>query len=179
MYEYLDRRYALALYQIAENNDKVEKYIEDLKEINKLIQENTELKDVIKHPQISTEQKKKTFISIFKGQVDEELLTFLLILIEKDRILFLKEKIVQMEKIHLERMNTLKGLVVTTVPLTEDERISLINTLNKKYQKEIILEEKIDPSILGGIYVRINNDVIDGTIKSKLDELKNIISRTE
>lgn len=179
MYEYLDRRYALALYEVAEKANKVEEYIKDLEEIDKLIQGNKEIKDVIKHPQISSIEKKKAFINIFKGQIDEELLTFLLILIEKDRILFLKEKIVQMKKIHLERRNTLKGLVKTTVPLKEEEKLALIEKLKAKYNKEIILEEKIDPRILGGIYLRIDNDVIDGTIKSKLDELKTIITRTE
>lgn len=179
MYEYLDRRYALALYEIAEKSNKVEEYIKSLEEVNELIQGNEEIKEVIKHPQISSKQKKKAFINIFKGHVDEEILTFLLLLIEKDRILFLKEKIAQMKKIYLERKNTLKGLVKTTVPLTEEEKLSLIEKLKDKYKKDIILEEEIDPSILGGIYLRIDNDVIDGTIKTKLDELKNIITKTE
>ena len=76
--------------------------------------------EVIKHPQIGTKNKKKTFINIFKGKIDEELLSFLLILIEKDRILFLKEKLNEMEKIHLEKINALQGIVKTTVPLTEE-----------------------------------------------------------
>lgn len=179
MYEYLDKRYALALYEVAEKENKVKEYIRDLKEIDEVIQGSKEITDVIKHPQISVQQKKKAFIEIFKGKVDEELLTFLLILIEKDRILFLKEKIKQMEKIHLERLNTLKGVVKTTYPLKEEDKLALIEKLKAKYNKDIILDEVIDPSIIGGIYLRIDNDVIDGTIKHKLDELKNIITRTE
>lgn len=179
MYEYLDRRYALALYDIAEKKGNVDKYIQDLKDINELIENNAELKEVIKHPQISTKQKKKTFISIFKGKIDEELLTFLLLLIEKDRILFLKEKIIQLEKIQLERKNTIKGIVKTTVPLTDKERNELVKKLEKKYNKAIILEEIIDPSILGGIYLRIDNDVIDGTVRSKLNGIKQLVTRRE
>lgn len=179
MYEYLDRRYALALYEIAEKKGNVDKYIQDLKEINNLIENNKELKEVIKHPQISTKQKKKTFISIFKGKIDEELLTFLLLLIEKDRILFLKEKIIQLEKIQLERKNTIKGIVKTTIPLTDNERKELIAKLEAKYNKSIILEEIIDPSILGGIYLRIDNDVIDGTVRSKLNGIKQLVTRRE
>ncbi|ASW44058.1 F0F1 ATP synthase subunit delta [Clostridium isatidis] len=179
MYEYLDRRYALALYDIAEKKGNVDKYIQDLKDINELIENNAELKEVIKHPQISTKQKKKTFISIFKGKIDEELLTFLLLLIEKDRILFLKEKIIQLEKIQLERKNTIKGIVKTTIPLTDKERNELVTKLEKKYNKAIILEEIIDPSILGGIYLRIDNDVIDGTVRSKLNGIKQLVTRRE
>lgn len=179
MYEYLDRRYALALYRVAEEKGKVQQYLDDLHEICNLIETNKDFYEVIKHPQISTKKKKRTFINIFKGHIDEELLSFLLILIEKDRILYLKEKLVEMEKIDLERKNTLKGIVKTTFPLTEEEFSNLVSTLEKKYKKHIILEQVIDEKILGGIYVRVNNDVIDGTVKSKLDELKELMLKTE
>lgn len=179
MYEYLDRRYALALYEVAEVNGKVEEFLKDLREICDLIDNNKEFYEVIKHPQIGTKQKKKIFINIFKGHIDEELLSFLLILIEKDRILFLKEKLSEMEKIDLERKNTLKGIVKTTVPLKESELSSLISKLEAKYNKKIILEQIIDQSILGGIYVRINNEVIDGTLKLRLEKLRQLMISTE
>ena len=179
MYEYLDRRYALALYEVAEKKGKVEEYIKDLKEICEIIKNNKDFYEVIKHPQISTKKKKKTFINIFKGHIDEELLSFLLILIEKDRIMYLKEKLNQLEKIDLERKNTFKGIVKTTVTLTDKEYNTLKDKLEKKYNKHIILEQVIDPEILGGIYLRINNDVIDDTVKSKLEEVRNLILKTE
>ena len=61
MYEYLDRRYALALYEVAEKNGKVDEYLGDLREICELIDKDEEFQEVIKHPQISTKQKKKCF----------------------------------------------------------------------------------------------------------------------
>ena len=73
MYEYLDRRYALALYEVAEQKGKVDEYLGDLREICELIENNKDFFEVIKHPQIGTKQKKKTFINIFKGKIDEEI----------------------------------------------------------------------------------------------------------
>ncbi|MEG0297197.1 MAG: F0F1 ATP synthase subunit delta [Clostridium sp.] len=179
MYEYLDRRYALALYEVAESKGKVEQYIEDLEEICHLIEANNDFYEVIKHPQINTRKKKKTFINIFKGKIDEELLSFLLILIEKDRILYLKEKLNEMKKIYLERHNTLRGVVKTTIPLSNDEYNELLAKLEIKYNKKIILDQEIDKSLLGGIYVRVHNDVIDSTIKSKLHELRELMLKAE
>ncbi len=176
MYEYLDRRYALALYEVAEQKEKVDEYLGDLREICELIENNKDFFEVIKHPQIGTKQKKRTFINIFKGKIDEELLSFL---IEKDRILFLKEKLKEMEKIHLDKLNVLQGIVKTTVPLEENEYNSLVEKLERKYNKEIILKKEIDPEILGGIYVRIGNDVIDGTVKTRLDNLEKLMLATE
>ena len=179
MYEYLDRRYALALYEVAKEKDKVDEYINDLREICDLIENNKDFYEVVKHPQISTKNKKRTFINIFKGKIDEELLSFLLILIEKDRILYLREKLNEMEKIDLERKNILSAVVKTAVPLLESEISNLQVKLEKQYNKKIIMTTEIDKSLLGGVYVRVGNDVIDGTIKSKLEEMKDIMLKRE
>ena len=84
-----------------------------------------------------------------------------------------------MEKIHLEKLNVLQGIVKTTVPLEENEYNSLVDKLEKKYNKEVILKKEIDPEILGGIYVRIGNDIIDGTVKTRLDDLEKLMLSTE
>lgn len=175
MYEYLDKRYALALYEVAEEKGKVEEYLNDLRQICNLIETNKDFYEVIKHPQINTRKKKQTFINIFKGQIDDELLSFLLILIEKDRILYLKEKLLEMEKIDLERKNTLRGIIKTAVPLLDEELEKLKNIFEAKYNKKIIFETKVQKDLLGGVYIRIGNDVIDDTIKSKIDEMKELM----
>lgn len=179
MYEYLDRRYALALYEVAEKKGKVKEYLQDLEEICDLIKNDKDFYETIKHPQISTKNKKKLFIRIFKGRIDEELLSFLLILIEKDRLLFLREKLNQMKKIDDERNDILRGIVVTTSPLSEEKFKQLNANLNNKYKKKVILTQKIDKSIIGGIYLRVDNEIIDNTIKSKLDDLKDIMLNME
>ncbi|PRR83149.1 F0F1 ATP synthase subunit delta [Clostridium vincentii] len=179
MYEYLDKRYALALYRVAEEKGKVKEYLGDLRAICDLIDNNEDFKNVIKHPQISTKKKKQTFINIFKGSIDEELLSFLLILIEKDRIVYIREKLNEMEKIHLERENTLIAVVKTAVPMLEAEAETLKKKLEKKYDKKIIMTTEVDKDILGGVFVRVGNDVIDGTVKSRLDEMKDIMLKKE
>lgn len=175
MYEYLDKRYALALYTVAEEKGKVEEYLSDLREIVSLMNNDADFLKVIKHPQIGTSTKKKMFIKIFKDRIDEELLSFLLILIEKDRIMFTEEKLKEMEKIYLERNNTLLVEVKTVIPLIESERENLRTKLYKMYDKKIIFDEKLDNKIIGGVYVRVGDDVIDGTIKSKLEEMKKLM----
>jgi F-type H+-transporting ATPase subunit delta len=175
MYEYLDKRYALALYIVAEEKGKVDEYLDDLRQIVLIMKNDDEFLKVIKHPKISTSTKKKMFIKIFKGRIDEEVLSFLLILIEKDRILFTEEKLKEMEKIHLERTNTLLAEVKTVIPLNETERENLREKLSNIYDKKIIFKEILDKKIIGGVYIRVGDDVIDGTLKSKLEEMKKLM----
>ena len=179
MYEYLDRRYALALYEIAEKNNKVDEYLQDLREICDIFESNNDFYRVIKHPKVNTAKKKEIFTDLFKGKVDEELLSFIIILIEKGRILQLKQKLVQMEKIDLERKNIIRGVVKTAVPLLSEELNNLKVILEKKYDKTILFDTKIDKTILGGVYVEVGNDVIDGTLKSKIEEMKDLMLKKE
>lgn len=179
MHEYLDRRYALALYKVAEEKGKVEQYLEELKNIVVLMNNDEDFMKLIRHPQVSTSSKKKLFTDIFKSKIDEDLLSFLLVLIDKGRILELEGKLREMEKINLERNNTVIAKVKTVVSLQDDEKNSLIKKLEKKFDKKILLEEELDPSILGGVYVQVNNEVIDGTVKSKIDEMKKLMLKRE
>jgi F-type H+-transporting ATPase subunit delta len=175
MYEYLARRYAVALYEVAEEKNKTDEYISDLKQIITLIKENNDLSQVINHPKISTSKKIEIFKQVFEGKIDKEIISFLLILIEKDRITELETVIFQMEKVRLEKNNEVVAVVKTVVPLNDNERTSLVDKLKAKYKKSIILKESIDLSILGGVYVKVGDDVIDGTVKNKIDEMKKLM----
>lgn len=179
MYEYLDRRYALALYEIAEKNNKVDEYLQDLRGICNIFEENKDFYEVIKHPKVNTAKKKEIFTDLFKGKIDEELLAFLIVLIEKGRILQLKDKLDQMEEIDLQRRNTIRGLVKTAVPLLDTELEQLKVIFEKKYDKTILFDTKIDKSLLGGVYVKVGNDIIDGTVKSKIEEMKELMLKKE
>lgn len=172
MYEFLDRRYAQALYDVASSKGRVDQYIDDLKTIVKLIDESTDLNNVIHHPDISTKEKKKFFINLFKGKIDEDLLTFLLILIEKDRILFLREKLDELIQIDREHKNTIVVRVLTVRPLKDSQREAMIQKLSERYNKKIILEESLDPDLLGGIVIRVGDNLLDGSLRSSLDEMK-------
>lgn len=179
MYEYLNKRYALAIYEIAEEKDKVENYLSELREVVSVINSNEEFLHVIQHPQISTSKKKEIFTNIFEKSLDEELIAFLLILIEKHRILFLHGILKEIEKIHLEKSNTLLANIKTVIPLKANERLDLISKLENVYKKTIILSEEIDSTLIGGVYVRVGNDVIDGTIKLKFEEMRKLMLKRE
>ena len=133
MYEYLDRRYALAIYEVAEKKGKVDEYLKDLKSICDLIENDKDFQQVIRHPHVNTTKKKQLFTDIFKGNNDD-LLSFMIVLIEKNRILQLRGKLDQMEKIDLERRNIIKGVVKTAIPLLPEELEKLKNFADEKYK---------------------------------------------
>lgn len=177
MYEFLDKRYAIALYEVAKEKNKIDEYLNDFEEIVNLLKTNEECKMLINHPEVSTKQKRDIFKKLFEEKIDEGLLTFLLVLIDKGRIKFAEEKLNEFKKIHLERNNIIKVEIRTVIPLEEEEKKNLTDKLYHKYNKKILLEEKLDSEIIGGIYLKAGNDVIDYTLKSKLYDLREYIKK--
>lgn len=179
MYEFLDKRYALALYNVAEEKGKVDEFLKDFEDIVNLFENHEECKILIRHPDISTKEKRDIFIKMFQGKIDEHLLSFLLILIDRGRIEFAGEKLAEMKKIHLKRNKILTAEVRTVMPLEENDRENLINKLQNIYRKQILLTEKIDKRLIGGVYLKVGNDVLDGSIKNKLENIREFIRNRE
>lgn len=174
MYEFLDRRYALALYEACVEAGNVEVVLQQLKEIVNEMNSNKDFMKIIENPQISKFNKKRIFKELFEDSIEPELMNFLLLTIEKKRILFLKEKYYQFKNIYLNANKIIIAEVKTAVQLNDEEKNTLKIVLEKKYRKTVVFKEKVDKSIIGGIVVRIGDEIIDGSIKERLTELKKL-----
>lgn len=175
MFNQLDRRYALAIYQVAEEKAKVQEMLSELEQVVTLIKSSEELQNIIKHPQINTVHKKEIFTKVFKGKLSDELVSFLMLLIEKGRISEIEQILLVAKEIHLEKNNTVIANVTTVVPMDEAQIEKLKEKLSKKYNKKIVIQTEIDKTILGGLYIKVGDDVIDATLKLKLEEMKKLM----
>ncbi|WBW98491.1 F0F1 ATP synthase subunit delta [Oceanirhabdus sp. W0125-5] len=171
MYEFLDRRYALALYKIAKEKGKTEEYLNELININEDIENCNEVEVILDHPKISTREKKELFLKIFKDKIEEDLMSFLLVLIEKKRIKFLKEKIEQYRIILLEDKNILEVKICSSLNLNIDQEKRLISILEKKFGKKILLRKKIDKDLIGGCTLLFGDKFIDYSLSSRIEFL--------
>ncbi|MBC8062638.1 MAG: F0F1 ATP synthase subunit delta [Clostridiaceae bacterium] len=179
MFEYLDRRYALAYYQVAEEKGKVEEYLQELRELIDLIITNTDIIQLTNNPQISTSRKKELMKDIFTDKVNDDLISFINILIDKKRIHTASGILAEAEKIHLEKKNTLVAHVKTVIALADTEKEELVRKLKVKYNKNILLEDELDESIIGGVYIKIGDDIIDGTLEYKLNQIKELMLKNK
>lgn len=175
MYEFLDRRYALALYEIAREENKVDEVLQELRDIRTLLRENKEISVIIDNPEISKDEKKRFLKEILDGRVSQMVVSFICILIEKGRMANFTEKLEQYYAIYLEEHNTVKVLVKSAIELTDEERERLHKKLELKYKKNVILTCKIDKLLIGGLFVKVGNEVIDGTIANRYNEIKSLM----
>ena len=98
-----------------------------------LINNNIELNQVINNPQVSSFRKKELVADIFSGKVNEDLISFVNILVSKKRIHTLNGILTEIENIYLEKNNTVIAHVKTVIPLNETEKKNLVSKLEAKY----------------------------------------------
>lgn len=166
------RRYATALLEIAKELDKVGDILEDIKLIDNTIEGSDELAMFISSPIIKYDDKTAALNEIFGDKVNEVTGKFLTLLAKKGRANLLH----QVSKAFVDSYNRYAGIIKIEVffakPLSEDQKKSLHKALEDKTNKKVEMSLTQDPSLKGGLAVRIDDTVIDGSVKHKLEELE-------
>lgn len=171
------KRYALALFNLAESAGLAYQIQENLELLSKLFEENAELKNFLEAPHISIEEKRKILQISLSQKVSELLLQFLFFLLEKDRIQQFSEIATQYDKLLKEKLGIVEARVTTASTLEKELALSLKEKLEKKTGKKVDLIFQTDPSLIGGIRVIIGNQIVDNSISSELCKLKeNLLS---
>ncbi|KRQ87738.1 ATP synthase subunit delta [Caloramator mitchellensis] len=173
-------KYGYALYEVALKEDKLDEYLEDLKGILDVFKASPELLEFLRHPEITLQNKLAVLSNVFRGRIQDEILRLLDLLVRNDRIDDFRYIYKDYRKFALEHKGIKIALVKTAVPLNDEERNLIKVKFSKIYDSDIEIDEIIDEEIIGGIWVRVKDDVYDGTIKSKLDTMKKtLLSNSE
>lgn len=175
----LSERYAKALFTLGNKQNKLQEWLDDLSSLNDFINENDKLYDYFTSPIPSAEKQEETFRKLFKSYLTTEPLNFLLILLQKRRFKELNGIMKSFKKMVFDKLGLLQGLITTPTPLNESSKDALINEWGKILNKKIVLDESIDPTLIGGGILSFENRRIDFSLKGKLQKLQNNLSRNE
>lgn len=166
------KRYAEALFQLAQAHNSVDAVTADMAEIKKVLADNKELNVLLVSPQIPAAQKRQMFDTIFAG-AQQIVLNALKVILDKGRINELPEIVNEFMTIAYNASGAAEAVVYSTTTLTEDELNRISTTFAQKVGKTTLhITNEIDPSLLGGIKVQVGNLIYDSTIATKLENLK-------
>lgn len=148
----------------------------DLNTIKEITSNSKDLVDVMENPAISINVKDEILYNVFSNQINEKLINFLKVLIDKKRFYELNE-IIEAYSDKVDEIYNIKRVeVVSAVDVSDDKKQKLVEKLQNKLQKTVIANWHTDKSIIGGLVIKIDDDVIDNSLKNKLENLsKNII----
>lgn len=166
------KRYALALFQIAKENGQVDQLDGEIRVVRTLLTTSPEIYTFLKSPNISLEKKKEVVKEAF-ASTNTYIVNLLLLLIDRHR----EELIGSICDQFISFVNDEKGIadakVYSVRSLTDEEKVAISATFAVRVGKRSLnIENIVDSNLLGGIKVRIGNQIFDGSLKGKLDRLQ-------
>lgn len=168
----LARKYGMAIFEIAQDENKLVEYGQELSEISQAVFAQAELKDFLSNPQIQPADKKHVLSKLLEGQVSPMMLNFLLLLVDKRRIVLLEA----INDCYQELSNKAQGIIVADVTTAYELKAELQKRLSSKLEsvtgKKVQLRTHNDKGIIGGVVVKIGDTRIDGSVTGRLQALK-------
>ena len=172
------RRYAKALVNLAENEKDLDNTGKHLNSITEVYKENLELRQVLSDTKVSSGVKLEILKDVLsKIKVSKLVDTFSRYLLAKRRIDFLPDIERAFNLLLQEKLGRIEANVTTASELPKDTVKKLVDAISSYSGKEIEVNVTIDPSIIGGIVTRIGSTVIDGSIQTYLNQIRQSIIR--
>jgi F-type H+-transporting ATPase subunit delta len=165
-------RYAQALLEVCVEQQLVDGVAESFDSLMETMAGTPGLRVFLQSPQVRTQEKKELLRNVLGGKVESLLLDFLELLIDKDRLMHVRDIHEEFQALVERHRGLQRATVVTAVPLPEDLAAKLIAKLEARIDRRVILDRKVDPSVIGGVRLTVGDYILDGTVRAGLDELR-------
>ena len=164
------------MFLLSCENQKCEEYLEDIRVLKQAVADSSEYIELLRSPNVEVKEKLRLIDLALEGKVNEDVLSFLKLLCEKGRVELLSECIENYEKLYNQINSVIKANVISAVELTDDEKEKIIKGLERRTNKRVELVCGVDKSILGGIIINMEDAIIDGSLRRRIQEVKEVIS---
>lgn len=165
-------RYAKALFQAALDAGVEDEVFEDVQSLLGLVAKVPRLREFLLSPQVSTNEKHALVRKAFEGRVHKLLVDFLLLLIDKKRIVFVLDIAEAFCDVYRKHKGMVAVKAITAVALDEEQRRRLLRILEVRTHKVVSLTQVVDADILGGMILTIDDTVLDGSVRHRLERLR-------
>jgi len=169
----LAARYASALYDLADESGAIDAIADDLANLGALIDESGDFARFIKSPVLTREDQSKGIAAVAaKAGLTDTTTKFLGLVASNRRLFALPDMIRAYQDILAARRGQVTAEVTSAVDLSDSQNQSLADALKAAVGTSVAVTTKVDPSILGGLIVRVGSRMVDSSLKSKLQRLK-------
>lgn len=166
------RRFGQALYALAREENLTQPFLEELSVLDGAFSSEPDFLRLLGDPAIPKAERLIILDDSFRGKLHPYLLNFLKLLAEKRQIRHFSVIFREFHKLYDRDSGILPVTVTTAIPLNDGLKSKLIRKLTIRTGYQIRLEYRIDPEILGGIRLDLNGFQMDGTVRRRLDEIR-------
>jgi F-type H+-transporting ATPase subunit delta len=166
-------RYATALFELAVEESAIETVSRDFVALQSLVAQSPELSRLVRAPVFSAEQQKLGMDAVLRRMEAAPLtVRFVLTLAKKRRLFVLTQIIDAYERLVARQKGEIRAEVSAARPLSDEESAELKRVLKQKLGHEARLSTRVDPSLLGGLVVKVGSRMIDSSLRTKLETLR-------
>jgi F-type H+-transporting ATPase subunit delta len=166
------RRYAESAFEIASRDQTIDRWRSDLDGAATVL-ENAAVARGLSDPTVAADLREQAITSGFGSKVSGPVLNLLKLLVQRGRIEDLPRIAAEFRRLDNQRLGIAPARVVSAAPLEPAEVKALIARLEQMTGGQIELEQEVDPSLLGGLVVRVGDRLIDGSVRGRLERLRN------
>ena len=174
----LAREYGTALFELAAEEQKDQELLQELQLLCQQFQENPKYLELLGTPTLSKPERLHIVDEALKGKVDGYLISFLKILIERGAVQEFSQCAQQYEKQYHKVHHIARATAVTAVPLTEELSNRLRDKLQQVTGKTILLSNRVDPAVLGGVSIEMDGKLMDDSLRTRLAVLRENLLQT-
>ncbi len=172
----LAKRYAKALFAVGKEEDAVADYALAIGQLAGLFVGTPEVEDALTNPMYPIDVRVKVAQKLMQAMQSSEVMArFITLLVQKKRVFALPEIAKQFQDLVDADKNICRGTVISATELSPEIRAKVESTLNSLTGKQVTLATEVDSSIIGGIIAKVGDLVLDGSLKSQLEGLKESI----
>ncbi len=165
-------RYAKALFSLAQDEKKLDKVANDLGELKILLDTSSDFKTFVVNPLISGNKKAEVLKSLFSGKLDPLTMNFLYLLSSKKRVDVLDQILQKFDELLLKYRNQVVAELTSSLVLDDKQLDAIKTNIETMTQKTVLLETNEDNSLIGGFTVKIEDIIIDNSVRYQLAKLK-------
>ena len=173
--ETLARRYATAVFQLAQEAGKVQPVQHDLHTFVEALDRDETVRRFFRSPVVDRKEK-ETIVAQAFAKLDPIALHTVLLLIRKRRESLAETIVEQFDVLEREARGAQELRVVSARPLSQNELDTLVQRLSAAYRTKFDVTQSVDPSLIGGIRISMGDRLIDGTIAGRLDDIALLLS---
>src|SRR5579885_1696656 len=167
----IGRRYAAAIFDIARRQNTVDRTLEDVQEIAKVFA-NRKVAYLLMEPKVPAKRKETAVRQALASKVLPTSLNLALLVVQRELVEAMPNIANELERLVLEYKNEAVAQVTTATRMDDAEQTLIKRALEDRTHKTIIMETRVDPSILGGVIARVGDQLIDGSVRTRLSVLQ-------
>jgi F-type H+-transporting ATPase subunit delta len=166
------RRYAKALFELAEQQKSVDQIKKEVDVFGQILESDGRLRAFLLSPQVDKQSKTRVLENAISSRVSPLFYHFLLLLLQKGRQPLFPEIVFEWGRLYDKKNNRIRATLISAIALSDAQVQKIRKQLAESTHADLVINNEVDPAILGGLVIRMDGRVLDASLAHQLERMR-------